>query len=351
MQALLDRIAKRLRKRRAKPAAQEDATYQERLRREREAFDQYIQVHDLPDIFHYWSNAYLAPKLRRFGISDPEQFFFLYVQKHWQAVGQRPLRLLSLGAGNCDMEARLARRLLDSGISDFSLECIDINSSMLERGREHARSLGVDAQLTLTCADFNDWKPAPASQDIIIANQCLHHVLELESLFDAIRTALRPDGYFLTSDMIGRNGHQRWPEALELVQEFWKELPPSYRYNQLLRRQEDTYINHDCSTEGFEGIRAQDILPLLVQHFHFELFIPFGNLIFVFIDRPFGHNFDAQADWDRNFIDRVHAADEAAMLEGRIKPTQILAALRCQPVEPRLLDARLTPEFCIRPVS
>ncbi len=66
---------------------------------------------------------------------------------------------------------------------------------------------------------------------------------------------------FVTNDMIGRNGHQRWPEALEIVNQYWHELPEAYRYNKLLSRYEPEYMNWDCSTEGFEGIRAQDILP------------------------------------------------------------------------------------------
>lgn len=134
-----------------------------------------------------------------------------------------------------------------------------------------------------------------------------------------------------------------------MVERFWEELPQPYRYNQLMRRQEQTYINHDCSTSGFEGIRAQDILPLLIERFQFETFIPYGNIVFVFIDRPFGHNFDAQASWDRDFIDRVHAADESAMLAGVIKPTSMIAVMNLQGGETRLRDPRLTPRFCVRP--
>ena len=136
-----------------------------------------------------------------------------------------------------------------------------------------------------------------------------------------------------------------------MVERFWQELPDSHRYNHQLRRWEQTYINHDCSSEGFEGIRAQDILPLLTERFHFDTFIPYGNIIFVFIDRPFGHNFDVESEWDRNFIDRVHAADEKAMLAGEIKPTSMIAAMTLEQCNARLRDPLLTPRFCVRPVQ
>jgi hypothetical protein len=172
--------------------------------------------------------------------------------------------------------------------------------------------------------------------------------VQLEHLFSSIRHGLKPEGTFLISDMIGRNGHMRWPEALELVQEFWQELPVSYRFNRLMKRLEVEYVNHDCSTDGFEGIRAQDILPLLTGQFSFEFFFPYGNIIFPFVDRAFGHNFDPAREWDRSFIDRVHESDEAHIVAGEITPTSMLAALRTGTAESVLRHPKLTPEACFR---
>ncbi len=344
---MLERIRNIFRNRDPEPLA-EEVEYQERIANELSSFDECTNVHDLPEIFHYWSNKHLAPvKFHQFGITDPEQFFYLYAKKYHETNPGKAMLMVSIGSGNCDMEARLAKRLVDEGISQFSIECLDINETMLERGREHARDLDVERYIFPRYGDFNHWQP-DKTYDLVLANQCLHHVVELENLFAAIKTALDQDGYFLTSDMIGRNGHQRWPEALKIVREFWDELPENYRYNRLMQRQEQKYINHDCSVSSFEGIRAQDILPLLNEYFNFELFIPFANIVTVFIDRPFGHNFDAKGEWDRDFIDRVHARDDAAILSGEITPTQMLAVLCNKEVSTTLLDPRLTPEFCAR---
>ncbi|MGB5487394.1 MAG: methyltransferase domain-containing protein, partial [Lysobacterales bacterium] len=201
-----------------------------------------------------------------------------------------------------------------------------------------------------TRRDFNAWKPAK-DYEIVMANQSLHHVLNLEGLFDAVLRSLSSDGLFLISDMIGRNGHMRWPEAMDKLKPFWDELPESYHFNRLLRRHETHYINHDCSTEGFEGIRAQDILPLLLERFNFSFFFPYANIVFVFIDRPFGHNFDAKAEWDRDFIDRVHAVDEEGLLSGELKPTSMLAVLTKRDAEIILRHPSLTPHYCVRNVD
>lgn len=323
--------------------------YRLRYLKELLVFRLQANVHELPAIFHYWSNKYLGPQvLNPHGIRNPEQFFFKFVSEQRASHPHKQLNIISIGSGNCDMECRLAAALRAEGIGNFVIECIDINPAMLERGAQLAHELDVAPYLTTTVGDFNDWQPRQA-YDIVIANQCLHHIIELEDLFDKIRHALEDDGRFLVSDMIGRNGHQRWPEALGIVNELWAQMQDRYKYNHIRRRQEPRFINHDCSTSSFEGIRAQDILPLLIANFHFELFLPFGNLIFVFIDRTFGYNFNVDVAEDREFIDRVHARDEAGLYSGELKPTQMLAVLTRNPVaNPRLRDPRLTPEFCVR---
>lgn len=322
-----------------------DTDYAKRLNNELDFFSDCENVHDLPEIFHYWSNKFLLPKFQPYGFVNPEDFFQKQIASFCASTDQ--VNVISIGAGNCDAEVRISRQLLSEGVENFHIECLDINPAMLERGAALAQNEAVGDHVGGILGDFNSWQPEK-SYEIVIANQSLHHVVELENLFDAIHGAMSEKGRFLISDMIGRNGHLRWPEALKALQPFWEELPGSYRYNQLLRRQEDIYLDHDCSAESFEGVRAQDILPLLNERFNFELFLPFANIIFVFVDRPFGHNFDAKATWDQDFIDRVHARDEEGIMSGELKPTQMTAVLSKEPVESRLLHPKLTPGFCVR---
>ena len=324
--------------------------YQQKLAVERATFSQNINVHDLPSIYHYWSNNYLLPTHKPFGFTCPDSFFSLHLIKLLERLeqnGDATARFVSVGAGNCDTEVRLASSLIKAGHCRFVIDCLDLNSEMLARGHQLAFDAGVAAHVHVTEVDFNYWKPTEP-YNAVIANQSLHHVENLEGLFECIRAAMTDDSIFLTSDMIGRNGHQRWPEALMIVQKFWQELPDSYRYNLQLNRFEETYQNWDCSQTGFEGIRAQDILPLLIKYFHFESFFAFANVIDPFIDRGFGHHFNAARDWDRQFIDRVAIADEQALRSGALKPTHILAAMRKGPCALQQHIAPFTPAFCLR---
>lgn len=326
----------------------QSAEYAERVRREREIFADQIDINILPKIFHYWSHTYLRPKLEEFGCANPDEFFADALQAAVQDAQARPARFVSMGAGNCDTEVRVAQILAARGVRDFVLECVDINPLMLERGVALARETGLSEQIVPLLGDFNAWQ-APRRYDAVMANQSLHHVLKLEHLFAAIEDCLQPQGRFVISDMIGRNGHQRWPEALAIVREFWAELPRHYRYHRQLDQQWDEFVDFDCSGEGFEGIRAQDILPLLIERFDFERFFAFANVIDPFIDRGFGGHFDADSPRDRDLVDRIHARDEAGLLAGTLKPTHAMAVLRRRPYAgPTQIWRHLTPQHCLR---
>lgn len=321
--------------------------YAVRLDRERAFYGQCLNVHDLPKIALYWHHQHLMKKFRHFGISHPGEIFEIELIKRCR---EHPTihQVLSIGSGNCDLEIHLARVVRNSGLSNFKIQCLDLSPDMLSRGAAQASENGVADHVEMTVGDFNLWTP-DRDYDVVIANQSLHHVLNLEHLLDSIRDSLKEDGCFLTSDMIGRNGHMRWPEALAIVHEFWRQLPGGYRWNRQLQRYEDLYENWNCAEVGFEGVRSQDILPLLVERFQFEMFLAFGNVIDPFVDRGFGHNFWPETDWDRNFIDRVHERDDAELQAGKISPTHMVAIMKKSSATTRIRHlAPMTPAFAIR---
>jgi SAM-dependent methyltransferase len=330
------------------PTAVVQTDYDARVQAEIATFVNDEVVHNLPEIFHYWSNKYLLPKIQPFGFNHPDDFFVKQLVAVMQRIPSPNYRFVSVGAGNCDTEVRVAQSLLQLGYSNFTIECLDLNETMLERGRALARDAQCTAQVVPLQADFNRWRPESAFH-AVIANQSLHHVMNLEGLFDAIDAAIRPlDSALITSDMIGRNGHQRWPEALLIVEDIWRSLPERYKYNHQLKRVDHEFVNWDCSTDGFEGIRAQDILPMLIERFNFELFVPFSNVVSPFLDRSYGHNFDSSSESDRSRIDEIHARDEAGMVNGTLKPTQMFAVLGTSHERKTRHPEGMSPTQCVR---
>jgi SAM-dependent methyltransferase len=320
--------------------------YELRMWQELKRYRTVENVSDLPPIYQYWSDRYVAPKLRAIGFDSIDDFFMAPLMRRCADHPDRAVTVVSVGSGNAELEVRLATSLAAAGMTNVTITCLELNTAMNERAAAAARSAGVNSMLVFEESDFNSWT-ANQRYDVALASHSLHHVMELEHLFEQIREALQPDGRFLINDMIGRNGHLRWPEALALVQLVWATTPHRYRYNHQLSRFEELYENWDCSAEGFEGIRAQDILPLLLQRFNPGEFLAFANVIDLFVDRGFGHNLDPSLEEDRVFIDRVAQLDDLSIDLGLVKPTHMIASFGLSSIEPRFYK-HWSPAFCVR---
>lgn len=305
-------------------------------------------VLELPEIFHYWSNKFLVPEMSRFGFESAEDFFFQNTKMFMKGPeGNKGIKILSIGSEDCGFEIRIAEKLLQWQLTGFVIECLEINEDKLEKGRRAVEAADLADKFIFTQGDLNHWRPYKR-YEIAFANQSLHDVVNLGGLFDSVKRALKPGGWFIISDMIGRNAGTYWPETLHASEPFWNELPRTYRYNRMLNRQEDRFSNAGAPDKNVEVNRSQEILPQLLTRFNFSFFFPFGNMIFMFIDRSFGHNFDAGAYWDRDFIDRVHARDEAGLISGELKPGSMLAVLTNKETASVLRHEGLTPEKCVR---
>jgi SAM-dependent methyltransferase len=316
----------------------------------REQIEQYRDTEDmqaLPGAFHLWSPEFIIPGMESvFGVGDINSF---YVEAFTAASRDNPKVpvFASMGCGDGVVEIGIARALRERGIERFRFVCYDLSDILLDRfGAGIPPDLAENFELVV--GDLNT-KIIDTKFDAIMANHSLHHMVELERIFDSVYENLTDRGIFVTNDMIGRNGHMRWPEALGFLHAFWGLLAEKYKYNHQLKRLELAYDNMDCSAEGgFEGIRAQDILPLLREKFHFDLFLGFGNLIDVFIDRGFGHNFNPHNPSDLAFIDTVAQMDELLLEAGYLKPTHLVAAMTKTPLGPTRYWKHLSPDFCVR---
>jgi len=189
-----------------------------------------------------------------------------------------------------------------------------------------------------------------------MAHHSLHHLVELEQLFDQAAHWLHPEGAFVAMDMIGRNGHMRWPETLAVIRRIWPHLPDRLKWDRMFWRLDRWYENWDCSIEGFEGIRAQDILPALLRGpFRFSHFVATGGLSDVFYDRRFGGNFQLDNALDTAFLEQLQALEDRLTATGQIKPVCLYAVLRSarSTTAPRapVCCHDLTPERALRPVA
>jgi SAM-dependent methyltransferase len=323
-------------------------TYEARKKRELDFYST-GEVRRLPAVYGYWAKRYLRPKLESVGIASLKRFYVDTVAGLCRANAGALTEIVSVGAGNCKNEIRLAGELRAMGVENFRIDCLDISPHMLERGREEAQKHDLLARLGFVETDIKEWDVTQGTYTACLAIQSLHHFVELEAVFAKVRQAIAPGGWFVVHDMIGRNGHMRWPEALRYIEEIWDQMPDRYKYNHQLKCFDAEYVNRDWSRHSFEGIRAQDILPLLLEFFYFEVFVGFGNVIDPFISRAFGPNLKPRRQDDRDFIDKVARLDDRLIDEGTVKPTHLIGILRTEPVAEMKYYGARTPQHCLRP--
>jgi SAM-dependent methyltransferase len=299
-------------------------TYKERVISQIEQYADTVNMHDLPDIFHYWSHNYIRPGFSEVfdAASIDDAYAVAFEEARARTAG--PGRILSIGCGDGGVEIRVAKILLERGVSNFVFVCADLSPILLDHLRDAVEAEGLASHFQLVEADLNHID-IPGTFDVIMANHSLHHIVGLEALFAFSHERLKDGGIFATSDIIGRNGHTRWPETAAILQAAWPMLKPMQRYNVQLRQHNETFVDHDCSTEGFEGIRAQDILPIMTKLFFPYKFFATAGIVDMFIERSYGHGFNVNSEQDITFVKFIADLNEILIDAGVVKPTWMMA--------------------------
>jgi len=298
--------------------------YSERIKKELNTYKEITDVHDLPESHNYMISNFVTPIMKKtFGFSSFPEMIEKYVNQIKTAKDESKINILSLGSGNCDTEIDLA---LTSSIK-ANIFCYELNSDMLERGKRLAlEKLGKDNKFNFVQCDINKLK-LQQEMDIVIANHSLHHFVELEHIFSEVSNNMTEKSYFVINDMIGRNGHMFWNNTLEIINLIWNMLPKELKYCHQWKKYHFIREQWDFSKDSFEGIRSQDILPLLDKTFKFKDFAPFWAITNRFIDRGYGHNFNLDNQHHKAILDMLGAYDDYFLSNKLLKPTQMLATV------------------------
>jgi SAM-dependent methyltransferase len=322
-------------------------TYESRAANEAKFFETIASFSELPPMIGWWSIRHLRPRITSvFATNGPIEFYLRPIRE--RASEQQRVKVLSLGSGDGELEVSLSVALSRAGVENVNIVGIELSRELVARSVKRASAAEVAKCVTFEPIDFNSgW--GDERWDLVIANQVLHHIVNLEFVLDEAHRTLCEDGALLTRDMIGRNGHQAWPEAKAIVDKIWGVMPKRYRYHRLYKRNFPEFPDFDFSTAGFEGVRAQDILQLCVQRFGFSRFYAFGGIVERFVNRGFGGNYQITSEDDCAFVDNLQLINDLAIDSGLIKPTQMAAYLHKGKRDCKFYSVR-SPAFCVRVV-
>jgi SAM-dependent methyltransferase len=257
---------------------------------------------------YYWTRV--AEELRFSPFSDMARYL-----ESQCARPDRPVRILSLGSGYCGNELAMARNLKCA----YEIMCTDINEDLFTEARKRAQADGLSIRFQVE--DLNFIQIAPGYYDMIFAHAVLHHVINLEMLFDQIAGGLTSGGILHLVEVIGKNRRLLWEENEHFANLILVALP-----NDLTG---DDKLHAPSEGEGMEGVRQEEILPILRQRFEPIYEYAHGAFMrFVCTDERLGRHFNPEHEIDRRYLDLLIDIDRSAVRNGILRPLEIWGVYR-----------------------
>jgi 2-polyprenyl-3-methyl-5-hydroxy-6-metoxy-1,4-benzoquinol methylase len=218
-----------------------------------------------------------------------------------------PIKALSIGCGFGIIERILRRRDICQLIHG-----LDVADGAIQGAIQEAEAEGLQG-LTYEVADLNTTELPAETYDIVYAHASLHHVFQLEHLFDQIKKTLKPNGFFIIFEYIGPSQMQFPQHHLQLADVFLKTIPERYRR---MRRREgikqeaprfslETMNGSDPS----EGIRASEIVPLVASRFEIRHLRYLGGTLLLLIFNEIAGNFREEDAEIMPLLDALIALD------------------------------------------
>lgn len=213
------------------------------------------------------------------------------------------VKVLSLCSGAARIEASYAAQV---GLNvEWSL--LDINADLLGLA---SKQFPPEIKLDLIEANANELEHSGEKWDVILCVSALHHIVELEKLIKFCHDSLTENGEFWSiGEYVGRNGNRLWPDARAEATKLFRQLPEQYRLNRHANQLDSELPDNDFSVGCFEGIRSEDIEPVLDRWFHPADVYRRNCFLWRLINLAYSDNFDLEKVDDRGWIIRMVNAE------------------------------------------
>ncbi len=244
----------------------------------------------------------------------------------------RPVRMLSLCAG----EAATEGWILEAAGVPVELCLLDVHEGLLGTA---ASRMPANVVVDRILGDANSLNGQLGRFDVINITSGLHHLVELERVLSGISKSLEGAGEFwLVGEQVGRNGNRLWPEALREANALFTKWPIGKRLNANSGNFDFGVQDIDFSSACFEGIRSQDILPLLQRYFiPVDVYVR-NCFLWRLFDATYASNFDLSDGSDLGLAKSAVIAEYQHWVEGG-SGTEMHAVYRsklaARPLSPR----------------
>jgi SAM-dependent methyltransferase len=229
---------------------------------------------------------------------------------------------LSLGCGHGTVE----REAIRLGICETFVG-LDISQEALDVAARDAENDGLGERIAYRWADLNIAGLERDAYDVVFAVQALHHVEDLEHLFDQIAGSLRPGGLVVVNEYVGPARFQWLDKTQTVMNRILELLPEVYRVNPrngfVKEHIERTPAEEIAQVDPSESIRSDEIMELLRSRFDVLHQADFGGTINQFLLADIAANFDDDDPKDVAILDLISLLEELLVAE-RVLPSDFV---------------------------
>jgi SAM-dependent methyltransferase len=217
-----------------------------------------------------------SPTVRRYlhelVSGHPECDWVTYAE--WKHLPPVVDRALVLGCGSGWLERALAGR------GRFrSIVACDFAAETVERARAEAERAGLES-IEYRVLDL-EHEPLDGPYGAIFANDVLHHITDLEGIYERIHGALAPEGKFLFSEYVGPNRFQYTDDRMDLVNRYFRLIPDQLRRShvtgEILWKRERLSAQQVAREDPTEAVRSEEVMPLAAAAFEVESVYRYGG--------------------------------------------------------------------------
>lgn len=232
--------------------------------------------------------------------------------------GRLPVeRAMTLGCGVGELERGMSKYRF-AEIHDG----VDVTDHAIRQAQQAATAQGLQ-HIHYRVADLNTIRLKPDAYDVIFGISSVHHVERLEHLFEQVRQALHPGGYFFLDEYIGPTKFQWTDDQLRLMNEQLQLLPERLRRSvsepgKLKERVERRTLQFMNESDPSEAVRSSDIVPVLSQYFRILEFKGYGGSLLHDLLLDIAGNFTDENPGSVDHLKRLFTLEDALIESGRL---------------------------------
>ncbi len=246
-------------------------------------------------------------------------------QRHF--AGRKALTALSVGCGTGRNELRWAATGAFARIDGY-----DLSARRIEEARRHAEAEGCAGTVRFHMADARTLVLPPASYDVALAENALHHFTPLREMVALLHAALRPGGYLILRDFVGPARFQWTERQLEAVAGLLAVLPERYRRRwrsgTLKRRFYRPSRLSMRVSDPSEAAESDRILTVLQERFEPVEERPFGGTVLHLLFDDIAHHFLGEDAETQRWLRLCFDAEDALLAAGDLPSDFVFAVYR-----------------------